>query len=340
MLLTLLTTTVADKLPPSNPGTPPMSESPWSLLPAASANAQALDNLYVFYWSMVGVAFVLCVGAQVYFMWKYRKPKDGHARTSPITHNGKLEFAWSAIPAFFFFILFVWGEVRYMEQASPPADALDVRVTGQKWSWTIEYPEIKGCRLTNDLYVPVGQPMRLTMSSTDVIHSFYIPAFRLKKDVVPGRYTVMWFEATKPGLYPLMCAEYCGDEHSSMVGRVHVIEADKYKAALEEACKLEQAEGESLEDFGLRVLDRGGCASCHTVDGTVKTGPSFKGLFGKTETLADGSTVVVDDNYIRESILEPNAKIVSGFTPQMPPYAGRFDENQLNALIAYIKAQK
>lgn len=340
MLFTLLTTPAAENLPGSNPGTPAMSESPWSLLPAASTNAQALDTLYVFFWILCGIAFVICIGAQAYFMWKYRKPEGGHAKTSPITHSGKLEFLWSAIPTFFFVILFAWGEVEYMKQASPPADAMDVRVTGQKWSWTIEYPQVKGCSLTNDLYVPVGQPVRLTMSSVDVIHSFFIPAFRLKKDVVPGRYTVMWFEATKPGLYPLMCTEYCGDEHSSMVGRVHVVEADKYDAALEEACKLEQGATEPLEDFGKRVVERGGCASCHTTDGTVKTGPSFKGLFGKSETMADGSTVTVDENYIRESILEPNAKIVSGFTPQMPSFAGRFDDKQIAALIAYIKAQK
>ncbi|PCC72630.1 cytochrome c oxidase subunit 2 [Nannocystis exedens] len=342
MLFSLLIAPAAAEaaLPPSNPGTPPMSDSPWSLLPAASANAEALDTLYIFFWILCGIAFVGMIGVQAYFMWKYRKPAHGHAKTSPLTHNGKLEFIWSAIPTFFFVILFAWGEIEYMKQVTPPPDALDVRVTGQKWSWTIEYPEVKGCSLTNDLYVPVGQPMRLTMTSMDVIHSFYLPAFRLKKDVVPGRYTVLWFEATKPGLYPLMCTEYCGDEHSSMVGRVHVVPQEEYGAVLAKACELKQGDTESTEDFGARVLTRGGCASCHTTDGTVKTGPSFKGLFGKTETLADGSTVTVDENYIRESILEPNAKIVSGFSPQMPSFAGRFDDKQIAALIAYIKAQK
>src|SRR5690606_34075979 len=160
----------------------------------------------------------------------------------------------------------------------------------------------------------------LTMTSMDVLHSFYLPAFRLKKDVVPGRYTNLWFEATVPGLYPLFCAEYCGDEHSSMVGRIHVIPAEEYKAELAKACELKQGETEPLEGFGARGVGRGGSASRDTNDGSVKAGPSFKGPFGKTETMTDGTTQVVDENYVRESILEPNVKIVSGFSPQMPSF--------------------
>lgn len=336
MLFSLLT----DPRPLSDPGTPPMSDSPWSLLPAASANAEALDTLYIFFWILCGVAFVGMIGIQFWFMWKYRKPANGHAKTSPITHNGKLEFLWSAIPTFFFIVLFAWGEIEYMKQATPPADAIDVRITGQKWFWTIEYPQIKGGKLKNELIVPIGQPMRLTMTSQDVIHSFFIPAFRLKKDVVPGRYTVLWFEATKEGEYPLLCTEYCGDEHSSMVGRVLVVKPEDYERILAERTKLVQEDGESLVDFGARVYDRGGCASCHSLDGSVKTGPSFKGLYGKTETISDGSTLTVDDNYIRESVLEPNAKLVRGFSPQMPSFAGQFDDKQLAGLIEFIKAQK
>jgi len=336
VLLSLLT----NFRPLSDPGTPPMSESPWSLLPAASANAQALDNLYIFYWALVGVAFVGMIGVQIYFMVKYKKPEGGHRKTSPLTHSGRLELLWSAIPTFFFLILFAWGEIEYMKQVTPPADAIDVRVTGQKWSWKIDYPAKKGASLKNELIVPIGTPMRLTMSSQDVIHSFFIPAFRLKKDVVPGRYTVMWFEATKEGEFPLLCTEYCGDEHSSMVGTVRVVPADKYEQILEERSKLVQESGESLVKFGERVFDRGACASCHTIDGTPKTGPTLKGVYGKTETLSNGSTVKVDDNYIRESVLEPNAKIVNGFTPQMPSFAGQFDDKQIAALIEYIKAQK
>lgn len=336
MLFSLFT----DPRPLSDPGTPPMADNPWSLLPAASANAEALDSLYIFYWILAGIGFIATIAAQAYFMVKYAKPKDGHRKTSAITHNGKLEFLWSAIPTVGFLVLFAWGEIEYMKQVTPPADAIDVRVTGQKWYWKIDYPAVKGASLKNELIVPVGVPMRLTMTSTDVIHSFFIPAFRLKKDVVPGRYTVMWFEATKEGEYPLLCTEYCGDEHSSMVGRVLVVSREKYAEVLAERSKLEKGQGETMADYGARVYDRGGCASCHSLDGAAKTGPTFKGLYGKTETLSTGQTLTVDDNYIRESILEPNAKIVQGYSPQMPSFAGQFNDEQIAALIEFIKAQK
>ncbi len=320
-----------------------MSDSPWSLLPAASANAQALDNLYLFCWLLIAIGLVVAIGAQLYFMVKYKKPADGHAKTSPLTHSGKLEFWWSAIPTVGFIALFVWGEVEYMKQVTPPNDAIDVRITGQKWFWTADYPAVPGAQLNNKLIVPVGVPMRLTMTSTDVIHSFFIPVFRLKKDVVPGRYTVMWFEATMEGEFPLFCTEYCGDQHSSMIGKVLVVSKDKYEEILKEEARLEfdPAKGDvSMADFGARVYKARGCGSCHSLDGSAATGPTFKGVYGKTENLADGSTVLIDDNYIRESILEPNAKIVAGFAPQMPSFAGQLDDKQITALIEFIKAQK
>jgi cytochrome c oxidase subunit 2 len=150
----------------------------------------------------------------------------------------------------------------------------------------------------------------------------------------------MWFEATTPGVYPIFCAEYCGDQHSSMIGKVHVVPREEYQAKLDEAARLVQDEGESMVDFGKRVWDRGGCASCHSLDGTTKTGPSLKGKYGTNETLVDGSTIAIDDNYIRESILEPNAKVVQGFTPQMPSFAGRFDDKAIAGLIEFIKSNK
>lgn len=330
-------------LPQSNPGTPPMSDSPWSLLPAASTNAQALDDLYIFCWILIGIGLVAAIGAQIYFMVKYKKPADGHRKTSAVTHNGKLEFWWSAIPTVGFVVLFAWGEIDYMKQVTPPADAIDVRITGQKWFWTAEYPDVPGAQLNNTLIVPVGTPMRLTMTSTDVIHSFFIPVFRLKKDVVPGRYTVMWFEATLEGEYPLFCTEYCGDQHSGMIGKVLVVSADKYLEILKEAARLEfdPAKGDKTQaDFGKRIYDARGCGSCHSLDGSAKTGPTFKGLYGKTESITGGTTVTVEDNYIRESILEPNAKVVAGYTPQMPSFAGQLDDKQITALIDFIKAQR
>lgn len=329
-------------------GTPPMSESPWSLLPAASENAQGLDQLYVFIWILCGISFVLVIGAMLYFMVKYKKPKAGHRKTSPITHNGKLEFWWSAIPAIFLFVIFSWGEIDYMKLVAPQSDAIDIRVTGQKWSWTVDYPDVAGATLRSGseknpttLIVPVGVPVRLTMTSIDVIHSFYIPAFRVKKDVVPGRYTVLSFTATKPGMYPLFCAEYCGDQHSYMVGRVLVVETmEEYRQALAEAAKLEQETAETMAAFGARVFDRGGCNQCHSIDGSAKVGPTFKGVYGRQEVLSTGETITVEDNYIRQSIIEPNSQIVQGYGPQMPSFAGRFNEQQTTALIEYLKTLK
>ena len=321
-------------------GTPPMSDSPFSLLPAASSHAQEIDDVYIFITALCVISFVILMGAQFYFMVKYKKPKAGHRKTSPLTHSGKLEFWWSFIPAILLLVLFGWGETLYMKMMAPPDDAISIRVTGQKWFWTVEYPDTAGAVLTDELIVPVGVPVRLTLTSNDVIHSFFIPVFRLKKDAVPGRYTNMWFEATKPGVYPIFCAEYCGDQHSSMIGKVHVVPREEYQEKLDEAARLVQDEGESMVDFGKRVWDRGGCASCHSLDGTTKTGPSLKGKYRTNETLADGSTIAVDDNYIRESILEPNAKVVQGFTPQMPSFAGRFDDKAIAGLIEFIKSNK
>lgn len=341
-------------IPPEKLGTPPMSESPWALLPTASNHAAALDKLYIFITVLCVISMVLIIGAQIYFMVKYKQrgPDD---KTDPITHNGKLEFAWSAIPAVFLVVIFVWGELDFMKMSAPPANAIDVRVQGQKWQWTIEYPSHPGgpsltcpggaedCEpelKTPTLIVPLNEPVRLTMNSVDVIHSFYIPAFRVKKDVVPGRYTTLWFTAIQEGEFPIFCTEYCGDEHSSMLAKVIVVPAEEYDAAVKSATELKKGEGESMADYGSRLFAINGCAACHSLDGTKKVGPSFKGLYGKQESISDGTTLGVDDNYIRESILEPNAKIVAGYPAQMPSFQGKLNDEQVTALIEYIKAQK
>ncbi|MCB9568093.1 MAG: cytochrome c oxidase subunit II [Myxococcales bacterium] len=320
-------------------GTPQMSESPFSLLPAASTNAQELDNVYLFITALCAISFVILIGAQIYFMVKYKKPASGHRKTSPLTHSGKLEFWWSFIPAVLLIGLFAWGETLYMKMVAPPDDALQIRVTGQKWFWTVEYPD-SGAKLTDEIIIPINVPVKLTLTSNDVIHSFYIPVFRQKKDAVPGRYTNMWFEATKVGVYPLFCAEYCGDQHSSMIGTAKVVSMEDFEAAIEEASRIVQLPNEPLPDYGARVFAKRGCESCHSVDGTTKTGPSLKGKYGAQETLADGSTVTIDDNYIRESLMEPNAKIVQGFAPQMPSFTGQLTDEQIVGLIEYIKSLK
>ncbi len=331
----------------TRPQPPWETEHSWAVLPDASTFAEGTDGLYFFIVALDLFFFVLIMGAMLYFMRKYRRRSEDQ-KTSSITHNGKIEFLWSAIPAVLLVVIFVWGEVDFVKQAVPPSDAIDVRVTGRQWFWTVEYPQYPGVQLTSSvdepvvsLIVPKGRPVRLTMTSEDVIHSFYIPAFRIKRDVVPGRYTNMWFEATRVGEFNLYCAEYCGDQHSMMTGVVKVLEPENFEAALIEAGKLEQAEGESMAAFGQRIFSRRGCNACHSIDGSKSTGPTWKGLWGNQETLADGSSVTVDDDYIRESIFEPNAKIVSGYQGVgMPSFQGQLNEQQVTAIIEFIKTLK
>jgi cytochrome c oxidase subunit 2 len=330
-------------IPPDELGTPAMSDSPWALLPEASNHAAALDDLYIFITVLCVVSMVLVIGAQIYFMIKYRYRSDAD-RTSPITHSGKLEFWWSFIPTIFLIIVFVWGEIDFIKLSTPPSDAIDIRIKAQKWQWTIEYPTHHGGGAVHGgapvLIVPLGLPVRLTMTSVDVLHAFYIPAFRVKKDIVPGRYSNLWFTAIQEGIFPVFCAEYCGDEHSGMLAKVIVVPADKYDQAVAEATKLEKGNDETMAGFGERVFKIKGCPACHTTDGSAKVGPSFLGVWGRTESLADGSTVVVDDNYVRLSLMEPNKQVVAGFAPQMPTFQGQITDDQVTALIEYFKTLK
>jgi cytochrome c oxidase subunit II len=318
---------------------------PWATLPQASTFAEGTDLLYLFIVALSVFFFVLIMGVQGYFMWKYHRKSDDQ-KTSSITHNGKVEFLWSAIPAVLLVVIFVWGEVDFLKQTVPPADAVQVRVTGRQWFWTVEYPDYPGVQLTSSvddnavtLVVPKGKPVQLTMTSEDVIHSFYIPAFRIKRDTVPGRYTTIWFEATQVGEFNLYCAEYCGDQHSMMIGKVKVLEPENYEAYLIDAGKLEQGT-DSLPDFGRRIYEKRGCNACHSLDGSPKVGPTWKGIWGKQEATDKGS-VTVDDNYIKESIEDPNAKIVAGFEGvKMPSYKGQLDDKQITALVEFIKTLK
>lgn len=333
--------------PATVPKLPPLETShSWAMPTQASTFSESTDNLYFFIVVLDVFFFVLILAAMGYFMWKYKR-RSADQKTSSITHNGKIEFLWSAIPAVLLVVIFAWGEIDWIKQTSPPPDAIDIRVTGQQWFWKVEYPDYPGVILSSamdepvvTMIVPKGQPVRLIMTSEDVLHSFFIPAFRVKKDAVPGRYTTLWFEATRVGEFNIFCTEYCGDRHSSMAGVIKVLEPANFEAALREAAKLEQKPAESTEDFGRRIYTRRACNACHTLDGGAGTGPTWKGLYGKTESLADGTTVKVDDNYIRESILQPKAKIVAGFeAANMPSYQGQLDDKQIAALIDFIKKQ-
>jgi cytochrome c oxidase subunit 2 len=227
-------------------------------------------------------------------------------------------------------VMFGWGVHLYMTNARPPADTLDITVVGRQWMWKFQHPQ--GPREINQLHIPVGRPVKLTMASEDVIHSVYVPAFRVKMDVVPGRYTSMWFEATTTGTYHLFCAEYCGTSHAGMIGQVVVMTPADYEAWLSGG-----ATAESPVASGERLFQQLGCQSCHRADAAGR-GPALAGLFGQTQRLQSGESVIVDEAYVRESILLPNARIAAGYTPVMPTYQGQISEEGLLQLIAYLRS--
>lgn len=314
---------------------------------SASVTTEFVDPVFYFiYW--VTLAFFLAItAAGVYFAWKYRMrgPDD---RTSPIAGSHKLEIIWSVIPSILLFTFFWMGFVGFMELSVVPADAQEIRVTGQKWYWTFDYPD-EGLSVSTapalqeaaaakgeeiGLVVPIGKPVKLIGNSVDVLHSMFVPAFRVKKDVMPNRYTVIWFEATKTGSFDFFCTEFCGTDHSRMVTKVIVKSQEDYDAWVKK-----QKEQNSKPPEGDQVFAKYGCTACHAVDGTQGVGPALNGLVARgTETLADGSSVTVDDNYLRESIMDPNAKVVNGFAPAMPTFAGRMEDREVTAVIDYIKS--
>lgn len=300
---------------------------------AASTFAADTDGLFYFIYWVSLFFFALIVGAMCWFAWKYRYIEGTVEKTSPIRGNHKLEIFWSAIPTLLLLFVFAWGFKGYMHSAVPPDNAMNIRVIGMKWSWSLTHPN--GGTDGNRLVVPVNTPIRLTMSSEDVLHSFYVPAFRIKRDVLPDRYTVQWFESEQLGTHHIFCTEYCGTGHSSMIGTVEVVSREDYDAYV--ATLAGCGDGESLAECGERYYTRSGCNACHSVDGSRLVGPSWLGIAGSPRPGSDSG--VADENYLRQSIYEPNTYIVEGYQAnQMPTYAGRMDEDELNALIAYIQS--
>jgi cytochrome c oxidase subunit II len=294
----------------------------------ASTTAGSVDALYIFLLSLslfmsVAIFTMICI-----FALRYRRRKGREAE--PIEGSTILELTWSAIPLVIFLFIFAWGAVIYFKERTAPRNATQVYVVAKQWMWKLQHEE--GQREINELHVPVGRDVEMIMTSQDVIHSFYVPAFRIKQDVLPGRYTTLWFHPTRSGAYHLFCAEYCGTQHSGMIGQVVVLEPAEYQAWLSGGL----ASG-SLASNGQSIFQQLGCTTCHR-SATQGRGPNLVGIFGKPVQLEDGRTVIADENYIRESILNPSAKIVSGFKPIMPVFQGLVSEEQLNALIAYIKS--
>jgi cytochrome c oxidase, subunit II len=298
--------------------------------------AKQVDNLYGFLLITSFIACVLVIGGMIYFAWKYKRKSDND-KTAYISHNTTLEFVWSFIPLVIFLFVFAWGWFIYHDMRTMPKDALEINVTGKQWAWETEYKN--GYKTVNEVVVPVGRDVKIILGSVDVIHSFYVPSFRIKQDAVPGRYTALWFRADKLGDFHIFCTEYCGTAHSGMIGRLKVVPQADFDKYLEEG----QEEGQlPLAKRGEKLFALKACSSCHSVDNpAVKVGPSLFQVFGHEVTLTDGSKVSADENYLRESILTPNAKIVKNF-PQgvMPTFQGQLNENELNALIEYIKGLK
>lgn len=312
---------------------PPVAPEPgdfW-MPPQASSAAPETDQVFYFIYLVSLFFFVLIVVLMVYFVLRYRRRVEGERARSQITHNTALELTWTAIPLVLVVAMFYMGFRGFMNMMNPPSGAMDVYVTGMKWAWSFQYPN---GHVDNELHLPVDTPVRLILQSSDVIHSFFIPAFRIKRDAVPGRYNKVWFKPNRSGEYLALCTEYCGTQHSDMLARVVVHEPGMYERWLAEAS----------DPFRTRTLGEVGallhvkrCAGCHSVDGSANIGPSFKGLYNRSAKFTDGSSAVSDENYIRESIIYPQRKIVAGYDPVMPTFKGQLKDNEITAIIEYIK---
>jgi len=292
-----------------------------------------VDGLFYFiYWICV-LMFVLILAWMTLFVVRYRK-RDGYKANKPAPHHSTvLELTWTIIPTIVVMFIFYFGFRGYMNMATPPSHAYEVQVIAKKWSWQFVYPN---GHVDNNLHIPVNTPIRLVLQSDDVIHSLFIPAFRIKKDAVPGRFTKTWFTATGTGEFNLFCAEYCGQQHSIMKSMVVVHDAGEFDGWLADAANFLKKMPPAVA--GEKIFNLRGCAQCHTVDGNRSTGPSLKDVFGKDVLLVGGNNVKVDEDYIRESILEPGAKIVDSFENVMPTYQGQLKDTEISALIMYFKS--
>jgi cytochrome c oxidase subunit II len=296
----------------------------------ASNFAPHVDALMLF---ITGVCFLFAVGitiAIIIFFFKYHR-KDPNAIGIPTHEDSRLEAVWMVVPLILAMAMFGWGAVIYVDYRHTPKDTLDIYVIAKQWMWKAQQPN--GLKEFNELHVPVGRNVRLVLASEDVIHDFFVPAFRVKMDVIPGRYNTMWFRPTKAGRYHFFCSQYCGTNHALMAGWVTVMEPSDYAAWLSGSAG---GEGNSLA-AGEKLFAEKACITCHLANGTGR-GPSLNGLYGAQVLLADGSLVTADEAYVRESILQPNAKIVARYAPTMPTFQGQLTEEQIIALTAYIKS--
>lgn len=283
----------------------------------------------VAFWVSI-VFFILVVVPMALFVVQYRRKGDRDIGDQS-GHSNALEIGWSVVPLAVVMGCFLVGFRGFMAASVAPAGAYEIRATAQKWSWTFDYPNGKSS--PGELVVPAGRPIKMIMSSKDVLHSFYIPIFRVKQDVIPGSYSSVWFEAVEPGETTLECTEYCGKDHSGMLANVKVLPEEKFN----EWMSANEFAGMSAAEVGQKLYTKYTCNTCHSLDGSKVVGPTFKGIWGRTEQFADGSSTAVDENYVKESILNPTAKVVAGYPPVMPSFKGQLKDEQIDALIAYMK---
>ena len=304
--------------------------SKWSIIPEqASTLAPQVDQLYRFNIGVTAFFAITVSVLVVYFAVKYRT-SDPLAVGAPITGSIPIELAWSVIPFLISVVIFIWASLVFFDIYRPPDQTLEVYATGKRWMWKFQH--LDGKAEINELHVPAGRPVKVTFTSEDVIHSLYFPSFRTKADAIPGRYSSVWFDATKVGAYHIFCAEYCGTRHSGMIGTVYVMEPADYQGWLSGG-----GGGGTLASRGERLFSELACNTCHLSDGSGR-GPSLLNKFGIQEQLADGSVVNIDESYVRESILTPQRKVVAGYQPVMPAFQGLVNEESVMALIEYVKS--
>ena len=307
--------------------------SEFELFPeSASTTAPPVDQLYLFLVAFSAAMTVFVAVLVIYFAVKYRRSNRGVDRAQKPTH-ALTEVVWICMSLPILIFIFVWGAKVAFYLLRPPENAMQITVVPNQWMWKFQHAN--GRREIDTLHIPVGQPVKLTMVSQDVIHSFFVPAFRIKRDVLPGRYTDVWFEANKPGEYRLYCAEYCGTNHSRMVGKIVAMTPGDFAAWMSGAA----GGDEPPHVTGAKLFEQFQCASCHRAAGEAQPrGPSLEQIYMKPQPMASGEAVVADDAYLRESILDPTAKIVAGYQPIMPTYQGQISEEGVMQLIAYIKS--
>ncbi len=285
---------------------------------------------YVIYYSSIAI-FVVLLAVFFYFCIRYRKNKNNQVAEKQVEHNYKLEVTWTIIPLILVMILFAWGFIDFIKSYVVPSDAIEYRVVGQKWNWIYTYPEIGAT--SSELVVPVGENVKLSFVSRDVLHSFFIPNFRIKRDVLPNTYTTLWFNVDAPGKYRVFCTEFCGDGHSTMLSSISAVTREEYEEHLK---TLEAANNLPPAELGAQLYKSYGCNACHSIDGSNLIGPTWLGLWGKEREFTDGTRAIADENYLRTSIIAPGQEIVVGYNNVMPSFA-YLTETQIIGLIEYIK---